>query len=185
MALNEKMKDSLDSKDMIKIKDYDSPCGKLRLGSLGGSLCLCHWMQGKNAERDEKRLARKLKTVFETGTSSVIDAAQLQLDEYFERKRTDFDIPLLFIGTEFQKSVWNELLKISFGETTTYAEIARRILNPTSVRAVANACGANPIAIFTPCHRIIGSNGSLTGYAGGIEIKRILLDFESGNRLFH
>ena len=87
-------------------------------------------------------------------------------------------MPLLLTGTEFQKAVWNELLKIPFGETVSYGGIARRIGMPDAVRAVANANGANPVSIFVPCHRVIGSDRSLTGYGGGIETKRRLLELE-------
>ena len=89
-----------------------------------------------------------------------------------------FDVPLLFVGTDFQKTVWNELLNIPFGTTVSYGEMARRIGMPKAVRAVANANGANAMSIFVPCHRVIGSNRSLTGYGGGLEAKRKMLELE-------
>lgn len=174
----------MDINRVIKIKDYVSPCGLLRLGAFGGRLCLCHWLHGKHGEREEKHLAKTIRADLEAGTSPVIEAAELQLDEYFWRKRREFSIPLLFVGTDFQKMVWNELLRIPFGTTVSYAEIACRIGRPTAVRAVANANGANPIAIFVPCHRVIGSNGTLTGYAGGLLAKRFLLELEGDKGLF-
>lgn len=103
-----------------------------------------------------------------------------QLDEYFRRERRTFDLELAPEGTEFQHAVWAELVKIPYGETRTYLQIAQRIGNPDAVRAVGAANGANPIALIIPCHRVIGSDGSLTGYAGGLDNKRRLLDFERG-----
>ena len=101
-----------------------------------------------------------------------------QLDEYFAGKRRAFDIPLDLRGTEFQNRCWQELLKIPYGETRSYADIARGIGKPSAVRAVGLANGQNPIAIIVPCHRVIGSDGSLTGYGGGLEVKRRLLELE-------
>ncbi len=112
------------------------------------------------------------------GYSGVIEKAALQLDEYFNGTRRSFDIPLLFVGTEFQKRVWNELLTIPYATPLSYGELARRIGMPSAVRAVANANGANAISIFVPCHRIIGTDRSLTGYGGGLPAKRHLLDVE-------
>ena len=108
---------------------------------------------------------------------------QEQLNEYFAGQRKEFSVPLLFVGTDFQKTVWNELLKIPFGRTISYGEMARHIGMPQAVRAVANANGANSISIFAPCHRVIGSDHSLTGYGGGLSAKRFLLELESQPRL--
>ena len=110
--------------------------------------------------------------------SEITDVANQQLDEYFRRERTAFDLPLLFVGTEFQKRVWEELLRIPYGATLSYGEMARKLGIPKAVRALANANGANPISIIAPCHRVIGSNGTLTGYGGGLEAKRYLLEME-------
>ena len=109
-------------------------------------------------------------------------AVTQQLREYFAGKRKTFDLPLKPRGTPFQLSVWNELQRIPYGETRTYSGIARAIGRAAAVRAVGAANGANPIPIVIPCHRVIGSNGSLTGFGGGIDIKRRLLDFEAGFR---
>ena len=163
----------------IKIKYYKSPCGMLVLGAFGNKLCLCDWLVEKHHNLVNKRLKKMLHAEFKEETSDVIEKAEKQLDEYFGRKRKVFDLPLLFVGTDFQKTVWNELLKIPFGQTISYAEIARKIGMPKAVRAVANANGANSISIFVPCHRVIGSNHSLTGYGGGLEAKRSLLKLES------
>lgn len=106
-----------------------------------------------------------------------------QLSEYFSGHRRTFDIPLALRGTEFQLAVWNELLRVPYGDTITYAELASRIGRPAAIRAVGAANGANPIPVIVPCHRVIGSNGTLTGYGGGIERKQWLLTHE-GRRLF-
>ena len=120
---------------------------------------------------------------FEIGTSDVIEKAARQLDEFFAGKRKEFDVPLLFVGTDFQKTVWSELLKIPFGKTVSYGEMAQRIGMPKAVRAVANANGANSMSIFAPCHRVIGSDRSLTGYGGGLPAKKFLLELESQPKL--
>jgi methylated-DNA-[protein]-cysteine S-methyltransferase len=106
--------------------------------------------------------------------------ARRQLTEYFAGERTTFDLPLRPAGAPFQLRVWEALLRIPYGETASYGEIAREVGHPTASRAVGAANGRNPIAIVVPCHRVIGSNGSLTGYAGGLECKRALLDLEVG-----
>lgn len=168
----------MQAKNIIKIKRYESPCGTLMLGSFGDRLCLCDWQVEKHREHVDRRLKRILCAGFEEGTSEVIERARRQLDEFFAGKRREFDVPLLFVGTEFQKTVWNELLNIPFGSTISYGEMARRIGMPKAVRAVANANGANAMSIFAPCHRVIGSDHSLTGYGGGLAAKRLLLELE-------
>ncbi len=105
-----------------------------------------------------------------------------QLVEYFAGKRRTFDLPLRYAGTPFQRAVWEALLAISYGETRTYGELARALGRPNAARAVGGACHVNPICILIPCHRVIGANGVLTGFAGGIEIKRSLLLLERGGK---
>ncbi|WP_300910066.1 methylated-DNA--[protein]-cysteine S-methyltransferase [uncultured Bacteroides sp.] len=163
---------------MIKTKRYESPCGILLLGSYEDKLCLCDWQTEKHHDYVSRRLKRILQTDFEEGTSEVIERTVCQLDDFFAGKRKEFDVPLLFVGTDFQKTVWNELLKIPFGTTVSYGEMARRIGMLKAVRAVANANGANAISILAPCHRVIGSDHSLTGYGGGLDVKRALLELE-------
>ncbi|NNL17054.1 MAG: methylated-DNA--[protein]-cysteine S-methyltransferase [Flavobacteriaceae bacterium] len=103
----------------------------------------------------------------------------IQLDEYFSGKRHQFNLKLNPMGTEFQKKVWNELLNIPFGKTLTYLDLSKKVGNTKAIRAVANANAKNPIWIIIPCHRVIGADGSLTGYAGGLHRKKWLLDHES------
>ena len=107
-------------------------------------------------------------------------AAREQLGEYFAGERTGFDLPLAMAGTEFEREVWAELERIPYGQTTSYGEIARRIGRPDRARAVGAANGRNPISIVVPCHRVIGADGSLTGYGGGLERKRFLLELAGG-----
>lgn len=166
-------------RNRIITRVYDSPCGTLILGSCKDKLCLCDWQAAKHREYAANRLRRLLNAEFMVGTTAVIDAAVAQLDEYFARTRHDFDIPLMFAGTEFQKKVWNALLGIPYGTTISYGELARRIGMPKAIRAIANANGANVISIFAPCHRVIGSDHSLTGYSGGVAAKEYLLNLEN------
>lgn len=165
----------------IQTLRYPAPCGEMILGSYGDKLCLCNWVEEKHPGRVDKRLRTLLKAGYEEAPSPVVEEAVRQLDEYFRKERTVFDVPLLFAGSDFQKRVWRLLLDIPYGQTISYGEMARRLGMPTAVRAVANANGANAISIFAPCHRVIGSNRSLTGYGGGIEAKKFLLELEKSN----
>ena len=162
----------------IIVRRYSSPCGELLLGSYGDSLCMCDWLTERHRDHADRRLERVLNAHTVEGTSSATENAARQLDEYFAGLRTGFDVPLLFAGTDFQKTVWRALLGIPYGKTVSYKELARKIAMPDAVRAVANANGANSISIFAPCHRVIGSDGSLTGYGGGLDKKLFLLDLE-------
>lgn len=119
-----------------------------------------------------------LNATFVEETSSVIERFKLQLNEYFLGTRRDFDLPIHWVGTAFQKQVWNALLKIPYGETRTYKDIAIRVNNLKGVRAVAQAIGANGLCIIVPCHRVVGSNHKLTGFAGGLDAKKELLKTE-------
>lgn len=112
----------------------------------------------------------------------VLKGVRQELDHYFAGKLRTFTTPVIFEGTAFQHQVWTELCRIPYGETISYLELANRIKNPKAVRAVGLANGANPIAIIVPCHRVIGANGSLTGFGGGIPTKRALLELEKGQR---
>ncbi len=160
------------------IQYYDSPCGEIILGVTGGELCLCDWMGKDCAVKNLRRIVTTLNAELREESSPVLELTKTQLDEYFAGGRKTFDIPLHPIGTAFQKRVWRALLEIPFGETRTYKEIACQAASAKAVRAVAQAIGANGICIIVPCHRVIGSDGSLTGFAGGLGIKKALLDAE-------
>ena len=148
------------------------------MASIGDELYLCDWNEKPCAERNKRRLKRLLKADFEEKESETIRQAAVQLDEYFAEKRKEFDLKLRLVGTDFQKSVWRALMEIPYSETRSYMQIAERIGNPKGVRAVAQAIGANGLSIIVPCHRVIGANHSLTGFAGGLEAKRFLLNLE-------
>lgn len=162
----------------IKLSHYQSPVGEMLVGSYQDKLCICDWALEKRRSTIDRRICRHLNAEYEEGSSPVIEQTIAQLDEYFAGTRREFTIPVVFTGSEFQCLVWRELMKIPYGATISYAELARRIGNPKAVRAVASANATNPISIFVPCHRVIGSNHKLTGYGGGLEAKQGLLALE-------
>lgn len=163
---------------IICIQYYNSPCGELVLASIGNELCLCDWNGMPCAERNMRRIGRYMNVDFRVESSPVINQTKRQLDEYFAGSRTEFDIPLHPFGTDFQQLVWKALLNIPYGETRSYMEIAKSIGNAKGVRAVAQAIGANGICIIIPCHRVVGSNHSLTGFTGGLDKKKFLIEME-------
>lgn len=167
--------------ESIKVSRYYSPAGEMIIGSYGDKLCICDWAVEQRRATIDRRICRHLNAGYEAGSSDIIERAIAQLEEYFAGKRREFSIPVLFTGSEFQCSVWEELMKIPYGTTISYGELARRINNPKAVRAVASANATNPISIFVPCHRVIGSNRKLTGYGGGLEAKRHLLALETAS----
>lgn len=162
----------------ISAQSYKTPYGELLLGSFNEQLCLCDWQYRRMRTTIDKRIQISLGATYIEQTSSVIDNTISQLDEYFQQKRTQFNIPLLMAGTDFQQSVWTALINISYGSTMSYLELAESINSKKAVRAVASANGANAMSIIIPCHRVIGSNGELTGYAGGLPAKKRLLKLE-------
>jgi methylated-DNA-[protein]-cysteine S-methyltransferase len=157
---------------MIHIfKTMPSPVGLLTLVASGAGLAAILW------ENDNPSRVR-LNLVGRDDGHPVLLETERQLTEYFSGRRRVFDLPLDFTGTDFQKQVWQALLTIPFGETRSYGAIARQIGSPKAVRAVGAANGRNPISIVAPCHRVIGSSGALTGFAGGLEAKAHLLGLE-------
>lgn len=162
----------------ISLQYFKTPVGELILGAFHEKLCLCDWRYRKMRSTIDKRIQEGLNASFEEGETIVMETAKHQLNEYFTAERIDFDVPLLMVGTSFQKMVWNELLKIPFGKTESYLGLSRKIGNEKAIRSVAAANGTNALAIFIPCHRIIGSDGKLTGYGGGLQAKRKLLQLE-------
>ncbi|MBB5460181.1 methylated-DNA--[protein]-cysteine S-methyltransferase [Paraburkholderia sp. Cpub6] len=153
-------------------KFVDSPVRRLQLVARRDKLVAILW------ENDRPNRV-KLGTLRENDAHPVLVETARQLDEYFSGQRTHFDIDLQFEGTDFQKRVWAALLTIPYGETRSYLEIAEQIGNPNAVRAVGAANGRNPISIIAPCHRVIGSSGTLTGFAGGLAAKERLLRIEA------
>ena len=168
--------------DQIEVKYHKTVAGELILGSYQGKLCLCDWRYRSMREDIDDRIQRGLAARYIEGESDTIQRTILQLQEYFLENRREFTIPLLLIGTDFQKQVWEALQKIPFGETRSYLELSRALGNEKAIRAVAAANGANALSILVPCHRIIGSKGELTGYAGGLQAKNTLLKLEAKGR---
>lgn len=157
---------------------FKTPYGELVIGCFDNKICLCDWRYRKMRNTLDIKLQKMLKASFKEGTTAVIDQTKKELTEYFNKQRTVFTIPLLLVGTTFQKTVWEELLQIPYGKTDSYLGLSEQLSNPKAIRAVASANGANTIAIIIPCHRIIGKNGSLVGYAGGLPTKKALLTLE-------
>lgn len=153
-------------------KTVSSPVGTLKLVASDKGLAAVLW-----ENEDPKRL--RLGEAEERPDQPVLVEAERQLGAYFAGELTRFDIALDLVGTEFQKKVWAALLEIPFGETRSYGQIAAQLGKPAAARAVGAANGRNPISIIAPCHRLVGSDGSLTGFAGGLGNKRYLLDLES------
>ncbi len=156
---------------MYHFKLVSTPVGELRLVASERGLAGILW------KNDDPHGARFLPQIHYESHPILIETER-QLREYFAGERRCFELPLDFVGTEFQKKVWNALVAIPFGETRSYSEIARQIDHPQAVRAVGAANGKNPLSIVAPCHRVIGANGKLTGFAGGLEVKAFLLDLE-------
>ncbi len=163
----------------INIQYYKTKIGELILGSFNENLCLLDFRYRKMRWTVDNRIKIGLKAVFLEQNNETLIETKKQIDEYLSGNRKVFDIPLLTIGTNFQKSVWNALIKIPYGSISTYSQLAEDIDNPKAVRAVASANGANAIALAIPCHRIIESNGNLGGYGGGLAVKKRLLELEN------
>ncbi len=162
----------------ILIQYFKTSMGELMLGSFEDRLCLCDWRYRRMRDAIDVRIQRGLGATYAEGATPVIDEAKTQLNGYFEGTRTTFDVPLRMVGTDLQQRVWEALLTIPFGTTETYASLTKKVAEPSAIRAVAAANGANAISILVPCHRVIGSNGELVGYAGGLPAKQKLLQLE-------
>ncbi len=164
---------------MTSTKQLDSPIGRLRLVATdqGLSHLLFDQQVGEDLESDGDPA--------ETDNHPVLDEAATQLEEYFAGRRQEFDIPLDLSGTEFQRAAWSALANVPFGETRSYRQQAEAIGRPKAVRAIGAANGQNPVPIVLPCHRIVGSDGSLTGYGGGLPIKEYLLNHEQAQSQKH
>ncbi len=155
-----------------KHKSVKTPIGELTIVATEKGIAALLW---ENDKPDRVRVKNGMRDE----NDSLLVEAERQLNEYFDGQRKCFDLPLDFLGTEFQKSVWQALLAIPYGETRSYGQIARQLGNEKAMRAVGAANGKNPISIIAPCHRVIGAAGALTGFAGGLEAKQFLLDLET------
>jgi methylated-DNA-[protein]-cysteine S-methyltransferase len=161
---------------MLKTMMVKSPIGDLQLVASASALVALHLPESDDPRDDSAEL----------GTNPLLRRVADQLAEYFARERREFDVPLAARGTAFQQRVWDALVRIPFGEIRSYGDIAKAIGRPAGSRAVGAANGKNPIAIIVPCHRVIGANGTLTGYGGGLPTKKWLLEHERAGqqRLF-
>ncbi len=168
-------------KSEINISYHKTKIGELIIGSFQGEICILDFRYRKMRSRVDSRIKKGLKADFIEQEDKIIQEAKTQIDDYLQGKRKEFIIPILMVGSDFQKRVWKALLSVPYGKTISYLELAKKIGNPKGVRAVANANGANAIALVLPCHRIIASDGSLGGYGGGLSAKKRLLRIEKEN----
>tara|TARA_B110000438_G_scaffold300749_1_gene353864 strand:- start:3373 stop:3966 length:594 start_codon:yes stop_codon:yes gene_type:complete len=162
----------------LEIQYHKTKIGELVLGSYDSKLCLLDFRYRKMRFAVDNRLKKTLNAKFVVQDNKILKETRKQITEYLRAERKTFDLPILSVGSDFQKQVWEALLKINYGETASYLDIAKYIGNEKAVRAVASANGANAIAVIIPCHRIIGSDGELVGYGGGLPIKKRLLNLE-------
>lgn len=166
---------------VVTVARIITPLGPMYAGATDDGLCLLEFADQPMLETQLKRLEKYLKAEFLPGNNNHLLTIQQQLQEYFDGRRTEFEISLITPGTKFQKSVWNSLMEIPYGGTKSYKEQAEYLKNPKAIRAIARANGDNRIAIVIPCHRVIGSNGEMVGYGGGIRRKEFLLNLEKAN----
>lgn len=164
--------------DIIHLSQIDTPLGSMYAGAVNDGICLLEFADRKDLQMQFQKIEQLYNANIEYGSSKYFDMLEDQLQEYFAGHRKDFEVPLALNGTEFQRRVWHELLNIPFGAARSYQQLALAIQKPKSFRAVANAIGANRIAMLIPCHRVIGTNGKLTGYAWGTWRKKWLLALE-------
>lgn len=169
----------------ISFQEYKSEYGELVIAVFENKLVMCDWKYRKMRDKINLRISRFLNAGFEKEDHPLIRQTIIQLEEYFRRERSSFEIPLYFCGSPFQKKIWKELLKIPYGTTVSYLQLSQKIGDEKAIRAVASANGANAISILVPCHRVIGSHGELTGYAGGVQVKHKLLTLEGGLAQLH
>ena len=158
-----------------------TPLGDMVVCSTAKGICLLEFADNPRLEPELAELESKLKSEIVESKNQHIDLCEIELTQYFSGERTDFSVPLDLVGTDFQKRVWSQLLEVPHGETWTYQSQANKYGNLKAIRAIASANGKNKVSILVPCHRVVGSSGSLTGYSGGIERKRKLLQHEGLN----
>ncbi len=168
--------------NLIRIHRFGTALGPMYAGATTKGICLLEFTDRRMLETEFKDLTRLLKARIIVSKNQHIELVQDQLTEYFNGSRKQFSVPLDTPGTDFQKKVWSHLMDVGYGETVSYQQMARAIGQPTAVRAVANANGHNRVSIIIPCHRVIGSDGQLTGYGGGLPRKKWLLDHEKSSQ---
>jgi AraC family transcriptional regulator of adaptative response/methylated-DNA-[protein]-cysteine methyltransferase len=166
---------------VVQVERFETPLGPMIAGATVDGLCLLEFTDRRMLERELGQISRRLGARIVAGANEHIETAKRELREYFDGERRSFTVPLVTPGSEFQRAVWRQLLTVPYGETRSYSQQAVEIGRPRAVRAVAAANGQNRVAIIIPCHRIIGADGSLTGYGGGVARKRWLLELEARN----
>ncbi|OHD70451.1 MAG: XRE family transcriptional regulator [Spirochaetes bacterium RBG_16_49_21] len=167
-----------DMAEVIKTTRITTPLGPMLAGATDEGICLLEFIDRRMIETQIKRLSTRLRARFTPGINPHLIRLQYEIDQYFSGARKQFSVPLAAAGTEFQQKVWRMLQRLPYGKTISYKELAQMLSSPRSVRAVAGANGDNMIALLIPCHRVIGSDGNLTGYGGGLRRKKYLLDLE-------
>lgn len=158
--------------------------GELVMGVYEGQLCMLDYRYRKMRVAIDRRISLGLKASIEERDDPLFAEVTAQVEAYLMGEREQFDLPTLWVGSDFQQLVWQALMQIPYGRTMSYADLAHKLQCPKAIRSVANANGANALALIVPCHRVIGSDGKLTGYAGGIGIKKRLLGLESSQMFF-
>lgn len=171
----------ISSSDCITISWIETPIGPMVIGATSDAVCFLEYTDPKRLEEQSAALKKRFNSAIVPGTNEWIEKLDIQLAEYFKGERKNFDVPLIYPGTPFEEKVWNALLKIPYGETRSYEELARTIGSPLGQRAVGRANGLNRIAIVIPCHRVVNKSGELGGYGGGLWRKQRLLELETGN----
>jgi methylated-DNA-[protein]-cysteine S-methyltransferase len=170
------------TKEIITTTTFSTPIGEMFAAASKKGLVLLYFFTPYDIEAHIDKLKKTLDADVIPGNSEIFDVLKTQLNEYFNKKRTTFEIPLQLIGTPFQIKAWKELLNIPYGKTISYKEQATNTGNEKAFRAIANANGQNMISIIVPCHRVIASDGKLSGYTGGVEKKEFLLKLEKNDK---
>uniref|UniRef100_UPI000EB3891F methylated-DNA--[protein]-cysteine S-methyltransferase n=1 Tax=Pedobacter schmidteae TaxID=2201271 RepID=UPI000EB3891F len=166
---------------VILMTEFSTPLGPMLAGATSQGVCLLEFNDRIRLEKEFSELKRLLNAEMVPGRNTHLDQVEKELTEYFDAKRKVFNVPLHTPGNDFTQSVWKTLQEIPYGTTCSYKEQAEMMKNPKAIRAIASTNGRNRLAIIIPCHRVIGSNGSMTGYAGGIDKKKWLLKFEKSH----
>ncbi len=163
----------------ISICYYRTKIGELLLGEYQNKICLLDFRHRKMRSTVDKRIQQGLQAEYTVEETPLLQGLKSEINAYLAAEIRKFSLPIFTVGTEFQKRVWQVLLQIPYGKVITYADLAEKVENQTAVRAVATANGANAMSLIIPCHRVIGSDGELRGYAGGLKVKQRLLNLES------
>lgn len=162
--------------------EIETPIGRMIALASEAGVCVLEFLDRRTVPSAARTFARRYGAASVSGTNAHLDCLRAELDAYFRGKLRRFEAPLDLRGTPFQKSVWKRLARTPYGTTLTYAQLAARAGLPSAVRAVGHANGRNPVSIVVPCHRVVGTDGALHGYGGGLWRKRWLLEFERGER---